>query len=162
MTPAKVKKKKWPKKNLGELISFIEQFHPGGVSLEVLAGELETTPQGVSNMFRRDDMKLSRAEEIVRLYGYELKIYYPVREFVDGYIPPEPKKHYPKAGNLSGLVKYIQDSEWSFSFVAEQSKLSPSTLTKAFTKGDILLSTLNNVVDSLGIVTVWRYEKQTI
>lgn len=159
MRIARVKRKKWPRKTLGELVNFIEQFYPDGLSLTGIAADLDVTPQAVSNMFRRDDMKLSRAEEIIRSYGYELKLYYPVRVFNDGYIPMPPTRLYPNAGNLTGLVKYIQDSEYSMAFVAERNNISTSTLTMAFTKGDILLSTLYEVIDSLGLWMKWEYEK---
>ena len=153
----KVKRKKWPRKVLGELANFLEQFYPNGLSLTGVAKDLGTTPQAISNMFRRDDMKLSKAEEIANIYGYQLKLYYPVRIFNDGYTPPSPVKLYPNAGNLTGLVKYIQDSEWSVTFVAEQNGLSTSTLTTAFTRGDIQLSTLYQVLDCLGMWVSWKF-----
>lgn len=154
-----VKKKRWPRKVLGELANFLEQFYPQGLSLLDIAKDLNTTPQAISNMFRRDNMKLSKAEEIVRAYGYRLELFYPVRVFADGYQPPAPVRLYPNAGNLKGLVKYIQDSEYSVTFVAEQSKLSTSVLTTAFTKGDIQLSTLYDVLDELGIYVTWKWFK---
>ena len=154
-----VKKKKWPRKVLGELANFLEQFYPEGLSLEDIASDLHTTPQAISNMFRRDNMKLSKAEAIMRAYGYRLELFYPVRVFADGYKPPAPLRLYPNAGNLKGLVKYIQDSEWSVTFVAEQNHMSTSVLTAAFTKGDILLSTLYNVLDTLGMTVTWKWYK---
>jgi len=158
-TPVKVKRKKWPRKVLGELANFIEQFYPEGISLTDVARDLDTTPQAISNMFRRDDMKLSRAEEIAAKYGYELKLYYPVRKYEDGYQPPPPRRSYPNAGNLSGLLKYMQDSDYSMNFVAERSHLSTGVLTKAFEKGDILLSTLYNILDNINLYVTWKYEK---
>lgn len=154
-----IKKKKWPRKTLGELVNFLEQCYPEGLSLEKIADDLNTTPQAVSNMFRRDNMKLSKAEAIINAYGYRLELFYPIRVFSDGYKPHEPPRLYPNAGNLKGLVKYIQDSEWSITFVAEQSHMSTSVLTKAFDKGDILLSTLYEVLDSLGMTITWKWFK---
>ena len=156
-----VKKKKWTLKTLGELYRFVEGFYPDGIAINDMARDLNTTPQAITNMFRRDDMKLSRAEEIVRSYGYTLNLYCPIREYTDGYVPQEPKFHYPEAGNLTGLVKYIQDSEYSLNFVAEKSGISTSVLTLAFSRGDILLSTLNKIMDNLGITMMWKYTKLT-
>lgn len=158
-TTVRTKRKRWPRRVLGELANFLEQFYPEGLSLADMAKDLGTTPQAVSNMFRRDDMKLSKAEEIVRKYGFRLILYYPTREFGDGYQPPKPYRTYPNAGNLSGLVKYIQDSEWPISFVAERSNLSTTVLTMAFSRGDIQLSTLYDVLDNINIYVNWKYEK---
>lgn len=158
-TTIRVKRKKWPRKVLGELANFLEQFYPDGLSLTGVAEDLDTTPQAISNMFRRDNMKLSKAEEIATTYGYKLKLFYPVRIFNDGYQPPAPVKTYPNANNLTGLVKYIQDSEWSVTFVAEYCNISTSTLTTAFTKGDIQLSTLYEILDRLGLYVNWKFIK---
>ena len=153
------KKKKWPRQNLGELVSFLEMQYPEGLTIEAIAQRLGVTPQGVSNLFRKDDMKLSRAEEIAKIYGYKLVIYYPVRVYNDGYVPCTPIHSYPNAKNLSGLVKYIQDSEYYVSFVAEKSGMNPITLLNAFKKGDIQLSRLNAVLDTLGIWAKWTFVK---
>lgn len=159
-TIPKTKKKKWPRKTLGELLNFLEQFYPEGLSLEDLARDLGTTRGGVSNMFRHDDMKLSKAEEIANIYGYTLHLYFPIRQYNDGYIPQPPKRHYPNAGNLTGFVKYIQDSEYSLTFIAEKNQMSVTTLTRAFTTGNIQLSTLYNLTDWMGICFIWKFEKQ--
>lgn len=156
----RVKRKKWPRKNLGELLNFLETFYPDGISLEELAKDIKTTKGSISNMFRRDDMKLSKAEKICDMYGYKLSLFFPVRRWEDGYVPRPPSKAYPNAGNLGGLVKYIQDSEYSMTFVAEKNNMSVTTLTSAFSTGDILLSTLNSVVDTLGICIIWNFYKK--
>lgn len=153
------RKKKWPRQNLAELANFLEGFYPEGIALEDVARRLHTSPQSISNMFRRDDMKLSKAEQIAAAYGHTLKLYYPVRTYEDGYIPIKPTHTYPTAGNLTGLVKYILDSEYYFVFVAEKRDIHPTTLSKAFKKGDILISRLNQLLDTLGIYTEWKFEK---
>ena len=56
-------------------------------------------------------------------------------------------------------MKYIQDSEWSVTFVAEYCNISTSTLTTAFTKGDIQLSTLYEILDRLGLYVNWKFIK---
>lgn len=154
-----VKKKKWPRKNLGELIAFLEERNPGGVALENVAQLLGTTPQAISNIFRRDDIKLSKAEQIARAYGYELRLFYPVRTFNDGYVPTKPVYSYPNAGNLSGLIKYIHDSEYCFTFIAERMGMHPTTISKVFKTGDINISKLNMLLDALNIYVHWNFIK---
>lgn len=151
------KKKKWPRKNLGELLNFLEEQHPEGLSLYALAERMKMERGGVSNMFRKDDMKLSKAEEIARRYGYELRLFFPIRRYDDGYIPQPPKIQYNNAGNLSGLVKYIQDSEYSVSFVAEKTGVAPIVLHHAFKTGNIKISTLNALLDHLGLCVIWKF-----
>ena len=153
----RVKRKKWPRKVLGELANFLERFYPNGLSLTGIANDLGMTPQAISNMFRRDDMKLSKAEEIASVYGYRLQLFYPVRVYKDDYVPPAPVRLYPDAGNLTGLVKYIQDSGYSITFVAEHNGMSTSTLTTAFKNGDIQLSTLYRILDCLGLWVSWNF-----
>lgn len=159
MNIARIKRKTWPRKNLGEVCNFLDKVYPGGYSLQDLARDFDTSPQAVSNWFRRDDMTLAHAEEIGRIYGYGLTLYFPTRNFNDGYIPGEPTRKFNNAGNLTGLIKYIQDSEWSIAFVAEQTGVANQTLTRAFEKGNIRLSTLNKIVDGLGLVIQWEYKK---
>ena len=43
-TTIRVKRKKWPRKVLGELANFLEQFYPDGLSLTGVAEDLDTTP----------------------------------------------------------------------------------------------------------------------
>lgn len=160
MNIARVKKKRWPRKTLGELLNFMEQFYPEGISLAKLSGDLKVSPQAVSNMFRRDDMRLSKACEIVSSYGYELHLYFPIKRLESGYTPVPPSRQFPNAGNLSGLVKYIQDSEYPISFVAEQANIAASTVARAFDYGDIQLSTLYRIVDALSIYVNWQFIKK--
>lgn len=155
-----IKKKRWPRKNLGELLNFLEERHPDGLSLQALAEKMKMERGGVSNMFRKDDARLSKAEEIARLYGYELKLFFPVRRYDDGYVPQKPKLRFDNAGNLSGLVKYIQDSEYSLPFVAERIGISPNVLHRAFRKGDIKISTLNAIIDEFGLCAIWKFIKK--
>lgn len=152
-------KKKWPRKILGELINFLEEMTPEGISLLAISGRTGASPSSISNAFVRDDMKLSKAEEIASRYGYALKLFFPVRRHEDGYVPAKPKKEYPDAGNLTGLIKYIQDSEYSITFVAERNDISPNVLNRAFKSGDISLNTLYRVLDSLNLCVIWRFEK---
>lgn len=152
-------KNKWPRKNLGELVNFLEEQHPEGLSLSALCTSLGVKKGTVSNMFRHDDMHLSRAESIARAYGYTLRLYFPVRKLEDGYLPCPPRVTYDNAGNLAGLVKYIQDSEYGVPFIAERMKVNANTIRRAFRRGDIMMSTLNLMLDTLGICMIWKFEK---
>lgn len=152
--------KSWPKKNLGELVNFLERIHPEGLSLKILSDEIGITPQGLSSLFSRDNAKLSRVEQIVGRYGYELKLFFPVRTFpVEGIEIPPPKRTFPNAGNLAGLVRYINDSNYSIKYVANLIPRYPSLLTRAFETGDILISNLYQILDALGICVLWKFIK---
>lgn len=158
--PKAYTKNKWPRKNLGELANFLEEMHPEGLSLSAVAKKLGVQQGAVSNFFRHDDMHLSRIEEIAGIYGYSLHLYFPVRKLEEGYEPRKPRTTFENAGALEGLVKYIQDSEYSIPFIAEQMKISPNTIRNAFRKGDIMVSTLNQMLDALGICMIWKFEKK--
>lgn len=152
-------KKRWPGKNLGELLNFLEDRHPDGISLKSLSAELGMTIGAISNIFIRDDLKLSKAEEIVRAYGYELHLFFPVRTYPVGFTPPQSDRSFENAGNIAGLAKYIYDSNWTINSVSKNMDIYPTVLTNAFTKGDILLSSLYKITDALGICFFWRFEK---
>ena len=150
--------KTWPRKNLGELLNFLERMHPEGLSLKALSEKIGITPGAVSNLFIHDDMKLSRAEEIARRYGYELHLYFPVRTFNGIVRPPEHGMTFEGAGNLRGLMMYIYDSNWSVNYVARNMGIWPAMLFRAMKTGDILISNLYKVADSMDIVFHWEWE----
>ena len=159
MNAVKTKRKKWPGKNLEELIDFLEGIYPNGIAIEQVAERIGTTPQAVSNIFRRDDMKLSRAEDFARAYGYELKLFYPVNTNPEEITPESPVETYPNARNLNGLVKYINESKYTVASVAQRTGVHSTTITSAFRKGDIKISLLYEVLDALGIYVFWRFNK---
>lgn len=152
--------KSWPRKNLGELLNFLEQMHPEGISLKALSAKLGMTPGAISNIFMRDDMKLSKAESIVRAYGYELKLFFPTRTFPEGITPPQHGKTFDTAGNLQGLARYIYDGNRTINYVAHSMGMYATMLSNSIKKGDIFLSKLYNVTDSMGICFYWKYIKQ--
>lgn len=155
--------KNWPRKNLGELVRFLEKMHPEGLALKTLSEEIGITQQALSSLFSKDDAKLSRIEQIVRCYGHELKLFFPLRTFpVEGIEIPPPKKTFPNAGNLSGLIRYINDSNYSIKYVAGLIPRYPSLLTRAFETGDILMSNLYQVLDALDICVIWKFVKTNI
>jgi len=153
-------KKNWPRKNLSEVINFIERVGgEDGSSLASIAEHLGTTKGSVSNVFCHDDMKLSKAEYIARCYGYRLKLLFPLYRQDDDYVPPEPKLSFPNAGNLAGLIKNINDRSFTVSFLASRIGISPNVLYRAFRSGDIALSVLNRCTDYLDIRSTWDFEK---
>lgn len=158
MSDYKVYKKKWPRKNLGHMLNFLEEQYPQGISIYTMSKKFKMTPQAVSNMFVHDDMKLSKAEWIARQFGYELRLFFPKKTYSFEYEPKEPKRTFPNAGNLAGLVQYIYDSNVSPSHVAERINLYSGALNRAFERGDILLSVLNAITDALGIFTFWEFK----
>ena len=152
--------KKWPRKTLSEIIDFLEMVHPEGLNIRILAGELGMTPGSVSNLFRRDNMKLSKAEKIAEAYGYEITLLFPTKKYPEGINPPNHGKTFEKAGKLRGLAMYIYDSNRNVHFVSNEMKMYSTMLNNAFNTGDILLTNLYKVTDHLGIIFFWRFEKK--
>jgi hypothetical protein len=152
--------KHWPKKNLGEIVNFIEKQFPQGLYISVIAKKLDKTPQYISGLFNKDDMKLSKAEEIADIFGYRLRLYFPVKEYPWGMQAPEPKRPFPNAGNLTGLVRYLSDSNITVNNMSKRIGKSNSVLTDAFNKGDILISTLYLIINNLDIEVIWIFEEK--
>lgn len=102
-------------------------------------------------------MKLSKAEKIAQALGYKLRLYFPVRTRI-GLDFSVRKEDYPQAGNLTGLAKYLYDSNISIDRMCKRLGRAHSVLKNAFANGDIALSTLMNVIDNLGIDIIWKFE----
>jgi lambda repressor-like predicted transcriptional regulator len=154
-------RKQWPRKNLGAFIDFLEERYPDGLSLQKLSEDIGVTVGALSNMFNRDNVKLSRIEEIADKYGYTLKLYFPSRNFADGEKPEPFIKEYHNTGNLYGMYKYIRDSGYSIEFVSEQMDVSNSVVKHALEKGDMQISMLNRFLEACGICCIWKFEKKT-
>lgn len=155
--------KHWPKKNLGSLVSFLEERHPEGLSLSTLAGELGVTKASISNMFNKDDIKLSKAETIAEHYGYRLKLFFPLKRYPENYMPPvRIKETFPNAGNLEGMYVYIRDSGMRLVDAANKCGITRKSLANALTKGDIQLSVLNQFLDGFEICVIWKFEKKEV
>lgn len=152
-------KKSWPRKNLGALVNFLEEQHPEGINLYVVADKLGITEQAVSYIFVKDDMKLSRAQEIAAAYGYSIMLYFPEKTYPEGIIPPPMKYKFENAGQLSGLVKYISDCNYSIGFVSKMIGMNPQMILTAFKKGEIFISNLYSIVNALGINVIWKFYK---
>lgn len=156
-------KKKWPCKHLGELIHFLESQHTEGLSIKAISEKTGLKIQYISSLFKNDDMKLSRAESIVESYGYSLKLFFPQKEWIFGGpldINPKSKRKFPNAGNLGGLVKYINDSNKTINSLSKDMMISNNVLTSAFNNGDIFLSKLFMVIKTLDIEVFWSFEKK--
>lgn len=153
-------KKHWPRKNLGDLVNFLEERYPDGLSLAILSEELGVTKGSISNMFIKDDIKLSKAEAIARHYGYELKLFFPMKRYPEDYMPPvRIKEEYPNAGNLRGMYNYIRDSGMRLIDAARRCELTKKILADALSKGDIQISVLNKFLDGFEICVIWKFVK---
>ena len=153
-------KKTWPRKNLGEIVNFLEKIHPEGLSLATLSQEMGITKQEISRKFVKDDMKLSKAEEIARVYGCALNLYFTERERLCDIYKPVKKMDFPNAGNLSGLIKFIYDSNYSVSYACRLADMNYNILLKALKCGDIQISYLYKLSNALGIEILWLFERQ--
>lgn len=154
-------KKKWPAKNLGELIHFLETQHSEGLSIKSISKKTGMTQQNISYLFNKDDMKLSKAESVVQAYGCTLKLFFPQRIWkfqITGLTRNKPRREFPNAKNLSGLVKYMNDSNKTINSMCKDMGINNSVLTSAFNNGDIYISTLYDVAEHLGIEFVWSFE----
>lgn len=155
---ARPHKNHWPRRNLSEIIRFLENVTEGKMTLKSLSEKMGTTEQNISNMFLRDDMRLSRAMKIAKLYGYRLTILFP--KWKDYGIPPLTKKQeYPNAGQLQGLIDYTYNANWTKHKLSQFTKLSYDCINQAFATGDIKLSYLYRIMAELNIDAKWVFEK---
>ena len=154
------RKKFWPRIILNELISFIEEQHGTLPSLEDISDKTGLSVGNISAIFIRDDMKLRRAEEIVRAYGYELKLFFPLREYPQDWGTHISRREFPNSGNLTGLVKYLYDSNITVNYMCKRIGCSYTMLDNAFTTGNISLSYLYKITENLNINVLWIYEKK--
>ncbi len=153
-------KNTWPRKNLGELLNFLDRIYPEGYTLDTLAEKFGVTRESFSQMFRGDDAKLSKAEAIARAYGYRLTLYFPQKTRLLGELHTSAPRHtYPDAGNLAGLVKYIQDSNISIHHMGLRIGRRYGPINAAFSKGDIKISMLYEILKNLNINVIWNFEK---
>lgn len=151
--------KKWPKKNLSELVSLLENEYPEGVKLDNLSKRVGMTKQYLSYMFKNDKMSLAIAERITNKLGYELKLYFP--ELHDIPKHPEVMKEYPNAKNLSGLVNLLSQKNISIHYMSTRINKADSVLKRAFETGNIRLDILYTIADNLNIDFVWDFNRIT-
>ena len=149
----KIRTKKWTGSRTKPLLDFLAGLHPDGLSVSTLAQELQMSIPAISYMFRTDNMHLSRAEYIARVYGYSLHLEYRYT----GVYPPYTEYHPSQHGNLAGIEEYCQRMNRSLYFVANSVGLHRDSLVKALAKGDILLSTLYTITDGLGLQVTWSF-----
>lgn len=157
-------KKKWPKQNLGELIAFLDRQHPEGINLSDVSDVTGMSVKALSYIFIHDDMKLSMAEKFYRCYGYELQLLFPMKDYSMYGIVGAPtiiqkRREYPNAGNLQGLVTYMNDSNMSPNALMTKMGKNVSILLRALKKGDIFISTLYEILDELNIDILWNTKK---
>ena len=157
-----IHKKAWPRKFLNEIISFIEEQHGYEPSLDDISKKTGLSVANISALFMRDDMKLSRAEDIARKYGCELRLFFPLKEYPIEWESHVSRREFPNAKNLSGLVKYLYDSNITINHMSKRIGRSNMMIMKAFSTGDIFLSNLYQIIDNLNIDVIWIFENKEI
>lgn len=145
---------------INEVISFIEERNGGHFSEIEVARVLNVTPQAISQMKVKDNMRLSKAEHIAECYGYRLVLAWPNWSEKSGIEPLERKKVHDGAGNLSGLEQYILDSNRTIGSAAQMANIGRGILYRAFSTGDIMLRDLTVLSESLGIEAKWEWIKE--
>lgn len=144
----------WPADILGELVSFLSTQHPGGLSASAVSRVCGVSPQVISNRFLRDDADLSVVEEMARAYGFELNLAFSKNP--NG-ITSAPRKDYPNAGNLQGLVGILSREQVSINGVAARIRVDYSAVARAFNSGKIKISLLKRIVAAYGIGMEWDW-----
>jgi len=155
--------KHWPAKNLADLINFLERTHPEGLVLKDIAQETGISHQHLCQMLMRDDMRLSRVEEIAETLGYTLRLFFPQKVFPYGRPAhlSQRNREFPNAGNLAGLVRYINDSGMTVFHMSQRIGRANNVIKNAFETGNIAVSTLLDITDNLGITIEWSFEPKT-
>ena len=151
--------KHWPRQNLGEFLNFLDRIYPEGYSLQDLSEVTGMTVANLSQMFIRDDAKLSKMEYLASRFGYTLTLFYPQKTRFLSDFHSGNAREYPNAGNLAGLAKYIQDSNISINHMSVRVGRAFCLISNAFKKGDIKLSALYEILKNLNINVIWNYEK---
>lgn len=142
-----------------EVCSFLEEYHLGS-KIKDIAEVMRVTPQAMSQMLRRG-MLLSSAERIAAAYGYSLELIWPKKTYPNDYVPEYcPTPAYEAKGNLRGLAQYINDARMTLSSVAKNAGISPATLCRSLASGDISITKMKRVADSIGISPEWRWVKK--
>lgn len=129
----------WPANTLRELVSFLSTQHPGGLSATAIGKVCNVTPQTISQRFLRDDTDLSVVEEMARAYGFELELTFSKK--AKG-LTVLPRKQYPNAGNLQGLVGILSREQVGIRAVSERIGVDYSAVARAFNRGKIKISLL--------------------
>lgn len=154
--PRKPYKKKWPEINLQPLCNFISEQHPDGMKIQNITRMTGWNKATVSYYFIKDDMNLSKCEEIARCYGHKLTLYYPYDEYLP--LHPETIKDNPNAGNLKGLITYLSKKNISIFNMCNRMGKARSVLANALNTGDIKISTLKMIERTLNITIYWEFE----
>lgn len=157
MKMGKSYKKIWPNDNLKEVVTFLTERHCGNPSLASVADRLGMNAKGVSRMLCKDDMKLSKAEEIARKYGYRLILHFPPCLYPTGEERPVRDCPYTCAGNLSGLVRYVFQRCLNIETAVSVTGCSRGILIRAFQKGDIMIGTMLRITEALNITVFWEW-----
>ncbi len=150
----------WPAHTLSEVVDFLHSQTPGAQRVVCAASErLGVSPQSVSAVFRRDDANLSWVERLSAAFGYRLRLGYPAFEYRGVSISDRiVRGDYPDAGNLSGLVGFAKSRNLTINALSLKVGVNHRTINRAFTKGDIKISTLKDICRQLGFEVTWSWE----
>lgn len=153
----KCKTKRWPCATLRPLVEFLENMHPEGINEETLASEIGMSAKSISSMFMRDNTHLSRAEDIARCYGFELRLkYLPERPYV---YDNHGLYDFQNAGNLYGIVEYCNRMNRTINALAGKAGCKRDTIKHALETGDIMLDILYRILFGVGLKVEWCFEK---
>lgn len=145
---------RWPGVRLGPIQEMIRSKTGGNMDLEDMATRLHMTKASVSALMMKDDTTLSRVKYIANCYGCELDLVFPPYRALG---LAHPSRAFERAGILEGLGNYLMQRYGS---ILEASKHIPccrSTLEKALGTGDMRISILIEICNSLGIVVEWNF-----
>ena len=150
-------KKTWPCVHTGPLVEFLLGIYPEGIPLADLSSKLGVSVSVISNSFRVDNMHLSRAEAIAKVYGYDLRLIYRYR----GQYPSDsvytPSRN---VGTIYGIEEYCQRLKRTYHFIATNAGFNGRALASAINKGDIMLDRLNRISTCLGLSIDWVFIKK--
>lgn len=144
-------------KNLRFLIDLFDALGLSPNSYARLTPNPTSTAVGLRYQLNRDDMKVSKAREIVNTLGYKLDIRFTEKEEQEktgndtGYIVTLPESiHRPiesKYKNLAFLDEFMKKRKLSKRGFADEIKMSPGAVFTWFTLDDIAISYLNVIKD---------------
>lgn len=156
------RRKRTLKKNdrspIREVLAFLASRYDGGqIDIRDFAKKLGISYQYASAILNKDEMRLSKAEKIAEAYGHRLILYYPLKVYPLGPPDREVTKRRPAKGNLTGLIRYVEDSYITITRLAKMIGRSQPVIKKAFDTGDIFLSVLQDIADTLRIEITWEW-----
>ena len=148
----------WPNQTLKEIISFLLRQHPGGVRVAAVSAMVGMTPQAVSAILHKDDTSLLWAENLAHKYGHTLLLEYTLPDCIQDKGNSNTEERYPEAGNLIGLARYAVSRGFTINSLANYLNMNYRVIERALKTGNIQISTLQTILNRLGITVKWVWE----